>query len=214
MTSVLLAEDQGLVREGIRKILEGAGEYDIVGEASTGEEAVRLTLHLRPDIVFMDLHMPPGYGGIEATRRILRTCPETRVIALTIFTDNPYPIQIFDAGAMGYITKACTAQELFEAIKSVQAGKRYLGSTINSEDIIDTLLNKPGSPFVRLSERELQVVQMILDGYKTQDISDSLSVSPKTVATYRQRIYSKLGISTELELIKLAICYQVIEWFT
>jgi len=203
MIRVLLAEDQALVRMGIRSILEAAGDVEVVAEAETGELAVELARKHKPDLVLMDLHMP-GIGGIEATRRIARALPETKVIALTVLDDDPFPAQLREAGAQGYLTKGSSPEEVFEAIRRVHRGEFYVASAVAKKHMLADL-NGRGSPLDKLSQRELQIMMMILDGRRGQDISDALCLSPKTVSTYRQRIYEKLGVQSEVGLTKFAL---------
>jgi len=131
----------------------------------------------------------------------------SKVIALTVLDDDPFPAQLYEAGAMGYLTKGCRAEEMFEAIRAVHSGNRFVGSAVARKHTLSEVGGGVESPFAQLSARELQVVMMILDGKKTHDISDSLYLSPKTVSTYRQRVYEKLGVATDVDLTKLAFRY-------
>jgi two-component system invasion response regulator UvrY len=203
MIKVLVAEDHELVRLGIKRILESAADIEVIAEAQSGEDALdKARLH-RPDVVLMDVHMP-GMGGIEATRRITRALPETNVIALTVLDEDPFPAQLREAGAKGYLTKGCPAEEMFEAIRAVYSGSCYVAATVAKKHMLADLEGRADSPLARLSARELQILMMILDGQRGQDISDTLSLSPKTISTYRQRIYEKLGVDSDVELTKFA----------
>jgi len=203
MIRILLADDHELVRLGIKHILDGAPDMEVVAEAVSGEEALELVRSHQPDLILMDVHMP-GMGGIEATRRIVRLLPATKVIALTVLEDDPFPAQLRDAGAKGYLTKGCPATEMFEAIRAVHTGSSYVASTVARKHILADLDGRSDSPLAQLSPRELQVLMMILDGQRTQDISDALCLSPKTVSTYRQRLYEKLGVESDVGLTKFA----------
>ncbi|OOZ34628.1 UvrY/SirA/GacA family response regulator transcription factor [Solemya velesiana gill symbiont] len=210
MIKVLLVDDHELVRTGFRSILDGDNTISVVGEAVTGEEAVEKARQLEPDLVLMDINMP-GIGGIEATRKIRRMMPETQVIAVTVHVDTPFPEQLHDAGALGYLTKGCPADELFEAIKTVAAGRPYISSDVSKKMTLASFSGvDPESPFSKLSQREMQVLLMITQGHKTQDISDSLCLSPKTVSTYRHRLFEKLNVETDVELTHLALRYHLI----
>jgi len=203
MIKVLVAEDHELVRLGIKRILESAADIEVIAEARSGEDALdKARLH-RPDVVLMDVHMP-GMGGIEATRRITRALPDTNVIALTVLDEDPFPAQLREAGAKGYLTKGCPAEEMFEAIRAVYSGSCYVAATVAKKHMLADLEGRADSPLARLSARELQILMMILDGQRGQDISDTLSLSPKTISTYRQRIYEKLGVDSDVELTKFA----------
>jgi len=205
-----LVDDHELVRTGFRHILSNAQGFDVVGEAESGEEAVAKARQLKPDLVLMDVNMP-GIGGIEATRRIRRQNPETQVIAVTVLSDTPFPEQLHDAGAIGYLTKGCPAEELFQALKTVAAGKPFISSEVSQKLTLARLTGSdPDSPFNALSQREMQVLLMITQGQKTQFISDSLCLSPKTVSTYRHRLFEKLDVETDVELTLLALRHGLI----
>jgi two-component system, NarL family, invasion response regulator UvrY len=210
MIKVLIVDDHALFRAGLRLILKDQDLVEVVGEASSGEDALKLAKRLEPDICLMDLNMPGGMGGIEATRRLLRALPDCRVIALTVMGDDPFPSQLREAGAMGYLTKGCPAEELVKAVREVAAGRPYVDSRVAQARMLADWQGGAGSPFKELSSRELQVAMMILDGQRTQDISESLSLSPKTVSTYRQRIYDKLGVHTDVDLTRLAFRHGLI----
>jgi two-component system invasion response regulator UvrY len=209
MIKVLLVDDHELVRTGIRRILEEAGDMQVVGEAGDGDEALRVVRKLAPDVVLMDINMP-GMGGIEATRRMLRLAPDTKVIALTVLDDDPFPARLNEAGAVGYLTKGCPAREMIEAVRTVKRGFPYVASAVARKHMLADWKGVAASPFEELSAREMQVAMMILNGERTQEIAASLSLSPKTVSTYRQRIYDKLGVQTDVELTRLAYRYHLI----
>jgi two-component system, NarL family, invasion response regulator UvrY len=210
MIKVLIVDDHALFRAGLRLILAQQDQIEVVGEAQSGEDALRQAKRLAPDICLMDLQMPGGMGGIEATRRLLRQLPDCRVIALTVLGDDPFPGQLREAGAMGYLTKGCPAEELIKAVRMVASGRPYVDSSVAQARMLADWEGGTGSPFKELSSRELQVAMMILDGQRTQDISDTLSLSPKTVSTYRQRVYEKLGVQNDVDLTRLAFRYGLI----
>ena len=210
MIKVFIVDDHALFRAGLRLILAQQDQVEVVGEADSGEEALRQIKRLAPDICLMDLQMPGGMGGIEATRRVLRLLPECRVIALTVLGDDPFPGQLHEAGAMGYLTKGCPADELVKAVRAVASGRPYVDSSVAQARMLADWGGGAGSPFKELSSRELQVAMMILDGQCTQDISATLSLSPKTVSTYRQRIYEKLSVQNDVELTRLAFRHGLI----
>lgn len=186
--------------------------FDVVGEAQTGEEAVRLARTSNPNIVLMDVKMP-GFGGIEATRKILQACPQTRVIALTGVVEDVFAKQLMSAGASGYVTKGANFDEIVTAIKSVERGERYMSSAIAQKIALSNFSNdgENESPFEKLSERELQTTIMISRGERVQDIAETLSVSPKTVNSYRYRIFEKLDINTDVELALLAVKHNLLD---
>lgn len=204
MTDILIVDDHDLVRTGLKNILGGNRGFNIVAEASTGEEAIRLTRKLEPDLVLMDVGLP-GLSGLETTERILKAQPEVKVIVLTAHSEPPLPARLLDSGASGYLTKACDAEELIRAVQKVAAGERYIGADISQQLAISLLPGTPQSPFQELTSRELEITLMLTQGMKMQSIAEVLNVSPKTVATYKYRIYDKVGVSSEVELLRHAL---------
>ncbi len=204
MISVLLVDDHELVRAGIRRILEDIKGIKVVGEAQCGEDAVKWCRSNSADIVLMDMNMP-GIGGLEATRKIVRYAPDIKVIMLTIHTENPLPAKVMQAGAAGYLSKGAAPQEVVNAIRSVHAGQRYIASDIAQQMALSQLEPQAENPFSTLSERELQIMLMITKGKKVNEISEQLNLSPKTVNSYRYRMFNKLNISGDVELTHLAI---------
>ncbi|MBV9575570.1 MAG: UvrY/SirA/GacA family response regulator transcription factor [Gammaproteobacteria bacterium] len=210
MIKVVLVDDHELVRMGVKRLLQDVHNLKVVGEASTGEEAVLLAKELVPDVVVMDLHMP-GIGGLEATRKMLRHNPDIKILALTIYEDEPYPSRLLQAGASGYITKGCDSEEMIRAIRTIHSGQRYISPSIAQQIAIKRFTKGEESPLDLLSERELQIMLMITQGQKVQDISKKLCLSPKTVNSYRYRIFDKLGINSDVELTLLAMRLGMIE---
>jgi two-component system invasion response regulator UvrY len=210
MIRVYLVDDHELFRTGIRSILEHDAEMQVVGEAASGEEAVNFVRRHEIDVVMMDVDMP-GIGGIEATRRILRADPSARIIAVTVLSENPFPHQLLDAGARGYISKGCPAEEMFAAIRVVQKGDPYISNEV-ARKVSQAGIGGKGEPssLSKLSGREMQVMIMITKGQSTRAISDALFLSPKTVSTYRHRLYEKLEVSNDVELTHYAIRYGLI----
>ncbi|MEJ2528852.1 MAG: response regulator [Gammaproteobacteria bacterium] len=212
MIRVMLVDDHELVRTGFRLILDDIQDIEVVAEASTGESALQQIPEVKPDLVLMDVNMP-GMGGIEATRKIKRKFPDIQVIAITVHANAPFPAQLHEAGAMGYLTKGCPAVEMMEAIRTVVNGKPYLSSEVAKKLSLAKLTGiDTDQPFASLSKREMQVLMLIVQGAKNQDISDTLCVSPKTISTYRHRLFEKLGIDTDAELTMLAIRHGIAEF--
>ena len=205
MISVLLVDDHELVRAGIRRILEDVKGLVVVGEVDCGEDAAKWCRANQVDVILMDMNMP-GIGGLEATRKIVRYNPDIKIIMLTIHTENPLPAKVMQAGAAGYLSKGAAPQEVINAIRSVNAGQRYIASDIAQQMALSQIEpQKAESPFSCLSERELQIMLMITKGQKVTEISEQLNLSPKTVNSYRYRMFSKLNISGDVELTHLAI---------
>nr|WP_155651354.1 UvrY/SirA/GacA family response regulator transcription factor [Aliivibrio fischeri] len=199
-----------MVRTGIRRILEDVRGIKVVGEADSGEDAVKWCRTEQADIVLMDMNMP-GIGGLEATKKILRFNPDVKVIVLTIHTENPFPTKVMQAGAAGYLTKGAGPDEMVNAIRMVQSGQRYLSPEIAQQMALSQFTPDAENPFKELSERELQIMMMITKGEKVTDISEQLNLSPKTVNSYRYRLFSKLNISGDVELTHLAIRHGILD---
>jgi len=202
---VLLADDHDLVRTGMRRLLEDNTDIEVIAEATTGEEAVMMCRQHSPQVVLMDINMP-GMGGIEATKKILHYSETVKVIVVTMNDDEILAQKLLRLGAAGYLTKGCKITEIIHAIKEVIANRRYITPEIAQQLALSQ--SKPDdeqSPFKDLSERELQVMMMVLEGRKTNEISENLCLSPKTISTYRHRLFSKLGIQSDVELTKMAI---------
>lgn len=201
MIKVLVVDDHELIRAGIARMLLDDGNIEVVGEASSGEEALDIIRSTCPDVVLMDLRMP-GIGGLEATRRIKRICDDTQIVVVTACIDDPYPAHVMDSGASAYISKNSHISEIIRAIKSVYRGERYISSDIAQ---MMALNKSQDNLFDALSERELQIAMMIMDCQKVQNISDKLCLSPKTVNSYRYRIFEKLNVNSDVELTLLAV---------
>lgn len=210
MITVMIVDDHDLVRAGIRSLLSGVSGIKVVAEAASGEDAIKIAKEKRPQVILMDVKMP-GIGGLEATRRILRGDPDAKVIALTVYGGEPFPSKLLQAGAAGYLTKGSDAEEMVQAILSVQHGKRYLSPEVAQQLALKHLSDDKACPFDALSERELQVMIMIVNGQKVQEISDKLCLSPKTVNSYRYRLFEKLGVNSDVELTHLAIRHGMLD---
>lgn len=204
MIKVLVVDDHDLVRMGITRMLADIPGLKVVGEAASGEDALRLARELSPQVVLMDVKMP-GIGGLEATRKLLRQDPDIRVIAVTVCDEEPFPSRLLKAGAAGYLTKGAALDEMVRAIRIVASGQRYISPEIAQQLAIKNLDKEKISPFDVLSERELQITMMIVGCQKVQEISDRLFLSPKTVNSYRYRIFEKLAIDSDVELTLLAV---------
>ncbi len=208
MISVLLADDHAVVREGLRMVLEAEGDIEVVGQAADGRAAVKEVSKLLPDVAVLDVCMPE-ITGIDAARRIRELCPGTQVVILSMVATSEHVYQALSAGALGYVLKDATSDEVVKAIRSVKKGKRFLSEKI-AETVADAFVNIRSqtpykSPIERLSHRETEVLHMVVDGKSSGEIADSLSLSPKTVDTYRSRIMEKLGVKGVPGLVKFAI---------
>lgn len=205
---VFLAEDHTIVRKGLRLLLDGQPDIEVVGEAANGREAVEQVEQLRPDIVLMDITMPE-LNGIEATVRIKKSLPEINILALTMYTNEEYIYQLLNAGASGYLDKNTAPTELLSAIKAVHRGDSFLSPTI-SKTIIEEYLRhaaepEPDDSYHQLTSREREVLQLLTEGYAYKEIADKLNISVKTVGVHRVNLMEKLNITNTTELIKYAI---------
>ncbi|WP_394176925.1 UvrY/SirA/GacA family response regulator transcription factor [Thalassotalea litorea] len=209
MIKVLLVDDHDLVRTGIRRILEDVKGIKVISEVATGEEAVQFCRQIEPDVVLMDMNMP-GIGGLEATKKILRYVPDCKIIILTVHVEDPYPAKVMQIGASGFLSKSAGCDEMVQAIKAVNAGQRYLPASIAQKMALSQFNSDNDNPFNALSERELQIMLMITRGEKVTDISEQLSLSSKTINSYRYRMFEKLSVSNDVELTHLAIRYGLV----
>ncbi len=210
MIRLMIVEDHELFRTGIHNILAGMQGVEVVGEAATGEEAIAMARRLEPDLILMDVGLP-GISGLETTERILKTQPGIRIIVLTAHSEPPLPARLLDIGASGYLTKGASAGELISAVNAVHRGERYIGSEIAQQLALSLLPGTPQSPFQELTSRELEVTLMLVQGMKPVRIGEVLKVSPKTVSTYKYRIYEKVGVNSEVDLLRLAIRHGLIK---
>ena len=206
-----MVDDHDLVRTGISRMLADIDGLQVIGQAESGEAAIKKSRELKPDVVLMDVKMP-GIGGLEATRKLLRSHPDIKVIAVTVCEEDPFPTRLLQAGAAGYLTKGAALDEMVQAIRMVFAGRRYISPQIAQQLALKSFQPKVnGSPFDLLSEREIQIALMIANCQKVQAISDKLCLSPKTVNTYRYRIYEKLAITSDVELALLAVRHGMVD---
>jgi two-component system invasion response regulator UvrY len=210
MIRVMLVDDHRLVRAGLKRVLSEVPDVNVVSEAGTGEEALELARQQRPDVVLMDVNMP-GMDGLETTRRMVARMPQTKVVAVSMHMEEPYPSRMLAAGASGYISKDSAAEEVVAAIRRVHQGGHYVAADVAGNLAASLIKGGSGQPFEQLSQRETQVMLMVTKGYSTQDISDRLALSPKTVSTYRYRLFEKLGVSNDVELTRLAMRYGLLD---
>lgn len=210
MISVLVVDDHELVRVGVQRLLADADDIEVIGEAENGEEAIEKAKQLQPNVVLMDINMP-GLGGMEATRKILRVAEKTQIIIVSVIETEPFPSRLLQLGARGYLSKDSTPDELKEAVRTVNKGERYLNPKIAQQLALQHLAEGAESPFECLSERELQVMQMIINGQKAPDIAEKLCLSSKTVNSYRYRLFDKLKVGSDVELTHMAIKYGLLK---
>ena len=203
--SVLIADDHTVLSEGLRYLLASHPDMDVIGLAENGRDAVRAAVEEHPDIVLMD-HAMPRLNGTEATRLIRERCPDTKVIMLSMYSDAVHVYRALQAGATGYIIKKSVSKEVVDAILAVHRGGRYLSRQL-ADIVIDHVVHRstPNDPLERLSSRERQVLQLLAEGHSVAEIAATLSLSPKTVETYRARMMEKLKIYELAGLVRFAI---------
>jgi len=205
---VVLADDHTIVREGLEQILNGEPDVEVVGRVGDGESAVRAVQELQPDVAVLDIAMP-GLSGIGAARRIREACPTTRVVMLSMHADQEHVSRAMMAGARGYILKECAGSELVKAIRAVHDGQSRLCQRA-ADAMIRTYGADSQEPLADLSERERQVLRLVVGGLSSVEIGKALSLSPKTIETYRCRIHRKLGTDDVVDLVKFAVRHNII----
>ncbi len=210
MIKLIIVDDHKLVRTGTRRLLEDAQGIKVLAEAENGEQAVELTQTLKPDVILMDIQMP-GIGGLEATRRCIRAHPDVKVLVVTMYDGEPYPSKLLNVGAAGYLTKKADVDEMVTAIRKVFTGQRYISADIAQQLALKPFSKEGSSPFDQLSGRELQITLMVIMGHRVQEISEKLSLSPKTVNSYRYRVFDKLALRNDVDLTRLAIKHGIVD---
>lgn len=209
---VLVVDDHAMFREGIRSLLQGYDDIEIVAEATDGREAIEKACQLAPQVVLMDIGMPV-MNGLEATRRIHKEAPGARVLALTQYEDSEYILSMLRAGAKGYVAKTATASELVSAIRTVHKGESFLYPSAATALVEEYLMRAEGekNEYEHLTDREREVLQLVAEGRTNREIADMLFISVKTVLRHRTNIMEKLGFHNRTELIKYAISKGLIE---
>jgi two-component system, NarL family, invasion response regulator UvrY len=206
---ILLVDDHAVVRMGFKMLIEAEDDITVIGEAESGEVAIKLFQELKPDIIVMDITMP-GIGGLEAIDRIIAKDKNTKILVLSAHEDSVHPKRVLNAGAMGYLTKRSAAEELIKAIKSIHQGKRYLEPNIAQQMAI-TQLSGETNPVEILSDREFEVFIALAKGKSTNEIADTLCLSPRTVGTHLYNIKQKLNANNSAEIALIAIRCGLIE---
>lgn len=207
---VLIADDHAVVRDGLQALLARGEDFQVVGIAGNGRDVIELAQRTHPDVVVMDIGMPE-LDGVAATRHLREKCPQSRVLILSMHLSSEHVVRALHAGAHGYVLKESAGEEVVEAIRAVAANRRYLSHQI-SELMIDDFLRDgvTVSPLDRLSLREAEVLKMVVEGHTSAAIADRLSLSTKTVETYRARIMRKLGVKDTVELVKFAMRHGIV----
>jgi DNA-binding NarL/FixJ family response regulator len=207
MTTIVLADDHPIVRQGLRSLLEAEPDFRVVGEAADGIEAVQQVERLRPNVLVLDLMMP-GLSGLEVTRQVSQRFPQTRVIILSMHANEPYVLEAVSNGATGYVLKKSTTEELVQAIREVLAGRRYLSPPFSEEALKPYLQKTPASPedpYELLTPREREVLHLVAAGHTSAEIAQRLVVSPRTVESHRANLMRKLNMHHQADLIRYAL---------
>jgi DNA-binding NarL/FixJ family response regulator len=201
--TVIIADDHQFFRDGVRVLLDTQADMECVGEAATGEEVIRLSAELQPDVVLMDVQMP-GMSGVEATRQIVRSSPQIRVLVVTMFEDDHLVFAAMRAGARGYLLKGTRHEDMVRAIRAVGSGDAIFSPAIAAKLVDYFAALQPGNPtqvFPELSSRERDILALLAQGYKNAEIADRLVISPKTVRNYVSNIISKLQVADRAQAI-------------
>lgn len=204
MIKIILADDHELVRTGLRRLLDDIENFTVLGEADNGHAAVSLVNEFNPDVAILDINMP-GLNGIETTEVLRRDFPELKILIVSMHSDEFFPQRLIKAGANGYMTKDSGIKEIAHAITEVMESRSYICTEVVQKLAMVNMGDKDASPFKVLSKRELQVLSLMIKGIKVNDISEKLCLSPKTVSTYRYRLFAKLSVQSDIELAKLAM---------
>jgi len=210
--NILLADDHQVVREGIRSLLEDEEGFCVVGEAGGGVEAVQLAESLKPDIAILDMMMK-DINGIEVTRQVVKRCPDTRVVILSMYANEAYVVEALRAGALAYVLKESSSSELANAIRAVGGGRRYLSAEL-SERAIEVYMKaaqeESADSANTLTPREREVLHMAAQGYTNAQIAETLYIGQRTVETHRNNIMRKLGLKNQTDLIRYALKHEII----
>ena len=208
---VLIADDHGVLRAGLRSMLAGQPDFEVVGEAADGDTAVRLAAELEPDVALLDISMP-GPGGIEVTKRILKRSPATRVLILTVHEDASLLKGALHAGAAGYIVKRAVQSELINALQAVAAGEMYVHPSM-TRSLVRLSGSTPGGSLPRdteLTRRELDVLRLVAQGHTNRQVAEELGIGIRTVETHRANVMGKLGLETRIDLVRYALDHKLV----
>ena len=212
VTTVVLADDHPVVRQGLRSLLEAEGDFEVVGVAENGLEAVRQVDRLKPHVLVVDLMMP-GMNGLEVARQLTDAGSATRVIVLTMHASEDYLQEALRGGAAGYVLKDSSDTELIDAIRAVAAGRRYLSPSLAAraiDDYAERAKQGGSAQHEALSAREREILQLVAEGHSSSDIGERLHVSPRTVETHRANLMRKLGLRTRTDLLRYAFRHGIL----
>lgn len=211
-TRILLADDHAVLRSGLRLLLEAQPDLKVVGESGSGREALTLAQALQPDLVLLDLTMP-NLGGLEALPLLRKVAPAARLLILTMHDDEGYLRQALRGGASGYVLKKAADDELLAAVRAVLRGEVYVHPSMTRallDDLLPSGVTSPNDPWDRLTEREQEVLILVARGHTSAEIAKRLSLSPKTIETYRARGLEKLGLRSRAALVQFALSHELL----
>jgi DNA-binding NarL/FixJ family response regulator len=202
--TIVLGDDHNIVLKGLRALLESQPGFSVIGEATDGLKVADLAESLKPDILVVDLMMP-GLSGFDVARRVVKRIPQTRVIILSMYSSEPHVVEALQSGAMAYVVKDASPEELANAIREVYAGRRYLSAPYSNE-LIDTYLKRPGGidPYDTLTPREREVLHLVAEGLTSGEIAGRLFISPRTAESHRANLMRKLGLRSRTDLVRFA----------
>jgi len=202
--TIVLGDDHNIVLKGLRALLESQPGFSVIGEATDGLEVSSLVERLKPDVLVVDLMMP-GLSGFDVARRVVKRVPKTRVIILSMYSSEPHVVEALQSGAMAYVVKDASPEELANAIREVFAGRRYLSAPYSNE-LIDTYLKRPGGvdPYDTLTPREREVLHLVAEGLTSGEIAGKLFISPRTAESHRANLMRKLGLRSRTDLVRFA----------
>ena len=210
MIQVVIVDDHELVCTAIARLLSDFSDIQVIAQVGSGEAAIKIAKEKKPNVILMDINMP-GIGGMKAAQRILAHNPSVKIIALTAYANEPFPATFLKIGAKGYLTKGAAPEKMVRAIRDVATGKNYLEPEVAEQLAMKTLSGFPSSPVDLLSNRELDVMMMVIKGKSIQAIAETLCVSPKTINSYRYRLYEKLKVQSDVELTLLAMRHGILD---
>jgi len=210
MIRVVLADDHGILREGLKQLLASDGGFEVVGEARDGHEVMQRVRELEFEILVLDMSMP-GRSGIELIKLVKAEKPRLRVLVLSMHEEHQYAVRAIRAGASGYLTKEAASSRLVAAMKKVASGGAYISEAVAEQLALGNMPGSKGEPHEALSDREFQVFRLVAEGKSVADIAERLTLSVKTVSTHKSNILQKMGLATTGELIRYALAHRLVE---
>ena len=209
MIKVVLVDDHALVRSGIREMLHNTKGISVIGDAGTGREGIELVRRLTPELVILDVKLP-DQNGLEVTQKLVRINPDIKILVVSSIINDLFIFRLLEAGASGYLTKDTKQEELVQAIQSIYNGIRVISPQLAKRLALAKTDFKKSNLFAEISEREMEVMMMVIRGVSVKDMADKLNISHKTVHSYRSRIFEKLNVKTDLAVTLLAIHHGLI----